>query len=144
MKIGQHKKTITEITVFLLVLLWTYTAISKWSDPHSFSFSLHRQPIPSSLAAFLFWALPAIELLASGMLISVKTRTLGLCLSTVLLLIFSIYIALGLAGFFEKIPCACGGVLKAMGWKEHLIFNIILLTLSTYATIIEVKKNNQN
>lgn len=139
MKTTQHIPLSINIIVFLLVLLWTYAALSKWADPTEFLLSLHRQPLP--LPDLLFWALPSAELLAAALLIGNRTRNWGFHLSSMLLIAFSLYIAMGLAHIFTKVPCSCGGVLKHLGWKQHLAFNLIFLGLSTYASIYSLRKH---
>lgn len=133
-KMTTHKVTqiITQTTVALLILLWTYTAIGKWADSADFRLSLSRQPLPRP--ELLFWTLPLAELLAAGLLVSEKTRKWGLYLSSLLLFAFTVYIAAGLMGLLEKVPCSCGGVLRSLGWKEHLLFNLVFLALSLYSS----------
>lgn len=58
-------------------------------------------------------------------------------LSTLLMTAFTIYIVLIISGYFPKVPCTCGGVIRALGWKAHLVFNLIFLSaaiLALYST----------
>ncbi|MBB2145802.1 hypothetical protein GM921_09910 [Pedobacter sp. LMG 31464] len=128
---------------FLLILLWTYTALSKWSDPTSFRSSLYKQPFSKPFSDFIFWTLPLSELTAAALLIFSATRTLGFYLSTLLLTIFTFYIAMALLGVFEKVPCSCGGVLKSLSWKQHVWFNIVFLSLSIYASLIVYRQKTR-
>ncbi|SFS39754.1 MauE/DoxX family redox-associated membrane protein [Sphingobacterium wenxiniae] len=51
-------------------------------------------------------------------------------LSALLLLAFTIYIALGVAGFYAQRPCGCASVFSGLSWDWHLLANIVLLGLS--------------
>lgn len=59
------------------------------------------------------------------------SRSIAFLLSALLLLIFTIYIALGVAGFYAKKPCGCASVFRGLSWEWHLLVNIVLLGLST-------------
>lgn len=123
-------KTITS----LLVLLWTYTALSKLSEPADFRTQLDNQVFDRDWTPLLMWILPGAELLASAMLLFRGTRTFGLWLSVILMSVFTIYIALVLFGVFSRTPCSCGGVLKMLGWKSHFAFNLFFLTAAIWGT----------
>jgi hypothetical protein len=60
---------------------------------------------------------------------------------------FTGYVALVLTGIFGRIPCSCGGIVSALGWGEHLILNIALLTIAILgyraSKNIRTKINNQ-
>ncbi|WP_316799068.1 MauE/DoxX family redox-associated membrane protein [Pedobacter frigidisoli] len=114
----------------LLIVLWVYAAGSKLMVVHTFEHQLSLQHLPEGLVPVLTWALPIIELMAAGLLIVPATIKVGFFLSAVLLVGFSSYITLVLAGFFKDTPCSCGGILSQLGWTEHLIFNFIFLIFS--------------
>jgi putative oxidoreductase len=45
------------------------------------------------------------------------------------MLLFTFYILYML--LFEKhLPCSCGGVLKEMTWKQHLVFNLFFTAIA--------------
>ncbi|SFH19429.1 MauE/DoxX family redox-associated membrane protein [Pedobacter insulae] len=125
-----HKEQILIYTCTILVFLWIYTALSKLSDLTEFKKQLDNQTFGNSTATFLFWFIPISELTAAALLLFRKTRYAGLMLSTLLMFLFTGYIALVLLGFYERTPCSCGGVLKEMSWQMHLWFNIFFLLLS--------------
>lgn len=135
-----RKETIYQAAIFLLVILWCYTAISKWSEPAAFMASIASQPLGSIPDRLVFWALPAAEILAALALLSKKTRPIGLWLSVVLMATFTIYVGLALAKIFEKLPCSCGGVIGKMGWQAHFWFNLFFLTIAVYATAYQNHK----
>jgi hypothetical protein len=74
--------------------------------------------------------LPSIELIAAGLLMFSKTRKMGMLLSFSLMAIFTIYVAMAVIGYWENIPCSCGGVLNQLGWKDHLWFNLFFTFLA--------------
>ena len=116
----------------LLVLLFTYAAASKLIDMDQFHAQLYLQPIPRSLADFLQYALPASEVLIAILLCDHRTRLTGLWLSMGLLLVFTVYISLGIFHYWKQIPCSCGGILRHMSWTTHYLFNwtFILINLA--------------
>ncbi len=130
------KQYFIEITVFLLVLLWVYTASSKLIDFHRFKAQMHNQTIPKTLADILIYTLPTIEIGTALLLLVQKTRLAGLYLSATLLLLFTGYIGLILMNYFGRVPCSCGGVLQIMNWPTHFIFNLFYLLLTIYGIYI--------
>jgi putative oxidoreductase len=130
-KITQMKKaTIVEITSSLLILLFVYTALSKLAGFVQFKETLRKSPFIGSNASWIAWMLPVTELIVALLLLMPFTRLLGLYSSLALMIIFTVYIAYMLA-FTPKLPCSCGGVLKDMTWKQHLVFNIFFTLLAS-------------
>lgn len=114
----------------LLILLWVYTAASKLANVQVFKQQLNSQVFSKTTVSLLWWLIPGTELLAAGMLLFARSRFAGLCISVFLLFLFSGYIVLVLSGFYERVPCSCGGVLRQLGWKQHLVFNLFFLLLA--------------
>lgn len=134
-------KTIFKLTVPpLLVLLFSYAAFSKLFTITTFDEQLHNQAFPGWLADFLLYFLIPAELVTALLLCFKRTVILGLLGSTLMLLAFTAYIALVLAGYFSKTPCSCGGVLKSLGWKSHLIFNLVFTLLTITSLTIHLKQ----
>jgi len=134
-----NQKTIGQILsgiIFLLVLLWVYTAASKLSDITEFKRQLNSQTFSHTHAALLVWLIPICEICAAALLLFKQTIKLGLVLSLVLMALFTAYIVLVLAGYYDRIPCSCGGVLKQLGWQAHLYFNLFFLTLSIIGLLL--------
>jgi hypothetical protein len=123
----------------LLVLLFSYTAASKLMDLRGFAYDLHNQPFPRWMGNLLTWLLPAMELLIALLLLFDRTRLPGLWSALVLMGLFTIYTALILAGVFHRVPCSCGGVIKLLNWKQHLVFNLFFVGLSWWGIRIERK-----
>lgn len=124
----------------LLVLLFAYAAFSKLFTFSDFDQQLHNQSFPSWLADFLLYFLIPAEIITALLLCFKKTIIVGLLFSSVLLLAFTAYIAMVLADYFSKAPCSCGGVLKWLGWKSHLIFNLVFTALTITSLTIHLKQ----
>lgn len=124
----------------LLIILWGTTAASKLGNLEEFKSELAKQVFSENLAAFLLIAVPVSELVAAALLAFSKTRLYGLIISLILISAFTLYIALILAGYFSKVPCSCGGVLKLLGWKSHLIFNLVFTAITITTLYIHLKR----
>jgi hypothetical protein len=133
------KETLTEFICALLILLFVYTAFSKWFDFAGFWRAMHNQPIPGWSAAVLAVIVPPMELCCAVLLMTGKTRIWGLRGTAGLMTVFTLYIVLILSGAFHYIPCSCGGVIREFSWKQHLLFNILYLTLSIIGLLLERK-----
>ncbi|RFZ91100.1 hypothetical protein D0C36_19350 [Mucilaginibacter conchicola] len=128
------KPYLIEIIIFLLVILWVYTASSKLIDYGRFKVQMHNQTIPPLLATILIYTLPAAEIITAILLLNKSTKALGFYISASLMLVFTAYIGLVLTNFFGRIPCSCGGVLQVMNWPAHLVFNLFFLLLTFYGS----------
>lgn len=124
----------------LLVLLFAYAAFSKLFTFSAFDQQLHNQSFPGWLADFLLYFLIPAEIITALLLCFKRTVVIGLLFSSVLLLAFTAYISLVLADYFTKAPCSCGGVLKWLGWRSHLIFNLVFTALTITSLIIHLKQ----
>ncbi|OJV15208.1 MAG: hypothetical protein BGO21_29835 [Dyadobacter sp. 50-39] len=125
----KRQNMLTIITA-LLIILYSYTALSKLASLQVFRTQLRMQPFPAGLIGPLAVLIPVIELIATALLLRTSTRVYGLYLSAVMMLIFTGYIGLVLLNVFEKTPCSCGGVLQQMGFGSHLLFNLFFLAIS--------------
>lgn len=131
--------TLTSIN-FLLIFLWTYAAASKLFNYEQSRMQMMNQIFPAIINQILLWAVPVSELLIAGLLLFTRWRKLGLLLSSVLLVLFSIYIILVMNNAFARIPCSCGGIISKLSWGQHLVFNGLFLTLSLSGWIAFNKK----
>ncbi|GAB3832852.1 hypothetical protein GCM10028895_51130 [Pontibacter rugosus] len=133
----------TQLISLVLVVLWVYAAVSKLQEFEAFAVQLLRQPFPDGWAAVLVWALPGVELGAAALLVFRRTRGEGLLVSLGLLLLFTGYVGLAVAGVWEDLPCACGGILNSLGWGEHLVFNLIFTVLAGAGLYMWKKKKQR-
>jgi hypothetical protein len=122
------------------ILLWTYTAGSKLASFETYRMEMEHQVFSLAVSHLLIFIVPAAELLAALLLLFQKTNKAGLIFSLLLISGFTIYIILIITGYFPKVPCSCGGVIRAMGWKAHLVFNLIFLTAVIFALYIKPKR----
>ncbi|SDF97396.1 DoxX-like family protein [Pedobacter terrae] len=133
------KTSIVQVISAAFILLWVYTAGSKLADFQSYKQEMSLQVFSPDFAAVLLYAIPFLEILCATLLLIKKTNKLGLVLSLLLMLVFTGYILLIISGYFPKTPCSCGGVIKAMGWKAHLVFNIFFLSASILSLFMTLK-----
>ena len=122
----------------VLVILFSYTAISKLLDIPAFKYDMHNQPLPHWIRYNLVYFLPSMELLIVIALLFELTRTIGLFLSLSIMLLFTAYTVLILSGAFHRIPCSCGGIIKNLTWTQHLFFNLFFVGLSIWAIVLQV------
>ncbi|ASZ13445.1 hypothetical protein CK934_22035 [Chitinophaga sp. MD30] len=97
---------------------------------------MNKQPFPDSYTPVLVWLIPALELLGAALLIADKTRLLGLYLCVGLMLVFTVYVSLVIMNFYGHIPCACGGLIASLRWKQHLYLNISYLLTGIIAILL--------
>lgn len=150
---NMEKKSFILIVIrFALVALWVPVAVDKLWNLSGFHGTLLRQPLPDRWADILFWLLPLLEM-AAAVLIAWPQNTsgrgvraddasqskfgivhhplrLGLALSTLLMLAFTLFILFGVLGWYAKRPCGCGSVISGLTWEQHLWFNIGFLLIS--------------
>lgn len=116
------------IRIFLMVF-WLYVALDKLWNLGGFHVALLRQPFPDSWANTLYWSLPLAEL-SLALLFPLQKGRLSFMLSATLLLIFSLYIGMGVLGFYPERPCGCASVFSRLTWEWHLVVNVVLFSLS--------------
>jgi len=119
-----------QVPTALLVLLFSYAAVSKLADFGGFRAQLLAQPVPRPLAGTLAFLIPALELSAVLLLLSGRGRGAGLRIAFGLLLLFSGYAALAVLGFWQQVPCSCGGILGRLSWGPHLALNLFFLLVT--------------
>lgn len=127
------KKTIaTDIISALFILLFVYTATTKLFGHESFREVLSLSPLIGSKAEILSWIVPILELFIAALLFIPSYRKYGFISSFILMLLFTIYVGYMIL-FAGNLPCSCGGIISAMTWSQHLIFNIFFTALAAIA-----------
>lgn len=134
------KTLIVQAISAAFILLWVYTAGSKLADFQAYKHEMSLQVFSSGVTLMLLYAIPLLEILAAILLLVKKTNKAGMILSLLLMLVFTGYIILIISGYFPKTPCSCGGIIKAMGWKAHLIFNIFFISASILSLFFTLKQ----
>lgn len=117
----------------LLILLFTYTAISKLTEFEKFVRVLDESPLIHKGADTIGWLLPVTELIVVLLLFFEQTRKAGLYASLLLLVLFTLYL-LYMVLFVADLPCSCGGVLSKMSWKQHVLFNLFFIVINLIGT----------
>lgn len=130
-----RKTVMIESISFILILLFTYTAVSKILEHDMFAIVLSESPAIGKYAAIISWLLPAAEIVVVFFLLVPSVRLTGLFASLFLLLVFTMYL-LWMIAFRINLPCNCGGVLKALSWKQHIFFNLFFIVLSSCGIIL--------
>jgi hypothetical protein len=126
----------------LLVLLFVYTASDKLFHFDVFKNQLERSPFIGGYNQWVAVMLPVCELLIAGMLVFNTTKKIGLYAFLLLMLLFTGYIiAMLLSG--KHLPCSCGGVLKQMTWKQHIVFNLFFVGLAITVIVLEYRTRNK-
>jgi putative oxidoreductase len=135
------KELIADSCLALLLLLFSYTAISKLLDYHRFVFQMKLAPLPfmKMMAPFLGWLLPMMEGLLVLALFFTRYRLKGLYAAVALLLVFEIYIT-GMLLSGLDLPCTCGGIISKLSWKQHLVFNALFIIISIIPLVILEKQ----
>jgi putative oxidoreductase len=136
------KKTLVELISALFILLFVYTAASKFYDFEQFNYTLSVSPLIGKLSPAVAWGLPLTEIGISLLLFFPKTRRLGLWGSLIIMILFTVYIGY-LSYFASNRPCSCGGVLKQLTWEQHFIFNIFFTLLAALGLWLNRKGSNK-
>lgn len=119
---------IVEIIRFLFIVLFFYAAVTKLLDYHGFVGQIGKSPLLTRYSTWLAWLIPSIELIITIILIIPRWALAGLFASFGLMTLFTLYIIFILS-FSRDVPCACGGILNTLDWKEHLVLNIFFVAI---------------
>jgi hypothetical protein len=131
-----------QIICSLLIILFVYTGLNKLMDHDTFLSQLRQSPFVNWGAYFISYALPIGELILALGLIIKRSRLISLFLSFFLMALFTGYIWIMLT-YANDLPCSCGGILAAMSWGTHLVFNAVFTVLTAIAIIIEVQNKKR-
>jgi putative oxidoreductase len=116
----------------ILLVLYTYTGLSKLAEQTQFRYTLQKVLSSYEGAATLAWMIPVTELVVVLLLFFPVTRRIGLLLSFLLLLLFTLYL-LYMIVYLPELPCSCGGVVSQLGWRGHVVFNCFLIGINSFA-----------
>jgi hypothetical protein len=133
------RNILTEIIAALFILLFVYTATSKLFEFRNFRDVLETSPSIGKFAPIVAWTLPFAEIGIALLLFFPRTKRFGLWSSLIIMLVFTGYLVymIYLTNFR---PCSCGGVLKQLTWKQHLIFNGAFTILAATGLWLDRKK----
>ena len=111
-----------ELISGFFILLFVYTALSKFNNLDRFAATLAQSPLLGAASGFFAPAIPVIELLVATLLFVPSRRYWGLVSAASLMALFTGYIGYMLL-FSPRLPCSCGGIINGLSWKGHLLYN---------------------
>ncbi|MBB2148482.1 MauE/DoxX family redox-associated membrane protein [Pedobacter gandavensis] len=132
------KEIIVDIITYLFILLFVYTAYSKFKTIDSFKIILERSPLTGPYHDFIAWAVPIVETLISALLIIPFTKRIGLYASLLLMVLFTGFLTYGILSG-SQLPCHCGGVISSLTWQQHIWFNISFIILAILGLYLNKK-----
>jgi len=136
------RSLLIEIISLWFVILFLYTGIAKLLDFGVFKAQLEESPVLEPVAPVIAWTLPAVEFILCILLFFQTFRLKGLYGTFLIMTTFTIYVLVMLLTSPE-LPCSCGGIIEALSWPGHLIFNALMVFISI-AGIRMQKRLNQS
>lgn len=127
--------------IALFVFLWMYTSLPKLRNITYFKAVLKSQAIPKWSVSWLTWMLPILELGTVVLLVVPETRLIGMYISLVMMVAFTLYVGGIIFRVYDRYPCPCGGVFSRIGWKKHFKVNL-LLSLIAAAGVLLMEMND--
>ena len=134
------RQILIECISALLILLFLYASMSKFMDFHTFTGEMMNQPLPHYLTRFLIGFIPITEIVLCLLLLFERTRLPGLYGSLGFMSLFTIYSIIIILNFFGRIPCSCGGVIKRLTWRQHILLNLFFVAISISGIILQRRK----
>jgi len=138
-----NRKIIIGLITWAFIFLFGYAAMIKLLDHEKFTIDISKSPLLTHYAEAIAYSVPASEFICCLLLIFPRTRLAGMYMAFTLMTAFTCYI-IAILQFSYFIPCSCGGVLQRMGWKEHLVFNIVFVLLGVISIVQETKLKNES
>jgi len=133
-RIDMKSHPIVKVISLLFIFIFVYTATSKLINLSKFQTALITSPLLRMYALPLSYAVPILELVISFMLFTQRLQKASLWAATILMAMFTVYI-LYMVLYIPHLPCSCGGITGKMSWRQHLVFNTVLILLGSIAII---------
>jgi hypothetical protein len=130
---------IPQIVSTLFLVLFVYTAVSKILDYRNFYSTMEQMPALKGLVSVLAPSIIIAELIIAAILVVPARRIQGLYLSLTLMTAFTFYLLFAVMSGYE-LPCSCGGVLRQLSWKQHVIFNFGFILFAMSGIMIDHKQ----
>ncbi|MDQ1805024.1 hypothetical protein RAH57_13575 [Chryseobacterium sp. CKR4-1] len=124
------KNIVTELTIFILLLIWAYTFASKIFDFETFCRQIQGAYLLSAGGKTLPYVLQIVHIGIVVLLINKKWRGIGLMTSSTVLLLYTGYL-IYILHFAPSIPCSCIAMIRGMKWQDQLYFNFIALAINS-------------
>ncbi|VTR49340.1 MauE/DoxX family redox-associated membrane protein [Sphingobacterium thalpophilum] len=128
-----------QLTIYggLIMGLWLFVSYNKISDFQGNMDAMLRQPIPRLFAQVLAFLVPMSEVIAALLIGIKRTRLIGFGFSSLLMIIFTLYVGLALLHVWsEELPCSCGLIIQ-ISWKAHFILNLYLTLICLWCFLLE-------
>lgn len=132
----KRRRYIANTCLFLLVVLFSYTAINKVFTLSRFQFQLSKFPWLDTYPRLTAWAVISSEIAAVGLLLTPRRILTGFVVSFCLLSLFTTYLLIMLLTS-PYLPCTCGGVLEQLSWPQHLGLNLLCIGISILGFVNE-------
>ncbi|WP_111672704.1 MauE/DoxX family redox-associated membrane protein [Algoriphagus litoralis] len=133
-------QSLVEVSALLLSFLYAYTAIAKIYDWQETKLAMYNQVVPDWSKDLLLFGIPGLEMVLAVMLLVPKFRRFGFRLSTLMMGLFTTYVAWVWFGLAGRVPCSCGGIISSLTWGQHLILNLVFLGISVFGIWVERRK----
>jgi hypothetical protein len=133
---------ITNTCLFLLVVLFAYTAINKLAAIHRFQFQLSTFPWLKANPTPIAWAVIATEFAIVLLLLMPRRTRAGFIAALILLSIFTTYLLIMLLTT-PNLPCTCGGVLEQLSWPQHIGANLLFIGITILGMVAENRERRQ-
>lgn len=137
-------KKIPWVVSLLFILLFAYAGSTKLLEGKMFYNNIRNSPIfgGETIAAIVAIVIPVSEIMTSFLIAWRRTRLIGLYGALVLMLLFTGYIVTILF-FTTTVPCSCGGIISLLSWKQHLVFNLVLLLIIAVSIVLSKPIKNK-
>lgn len=122
---------------YSLGFLFLYAALSKLNGYGKFEVTIGQNAMLHPYAGWLAWMVPCAEMVLAVMLVFPRLRRLALYGSLGLMAMFTAYVFIVWVFEGPDVPCQCGGVLSAMSWGQHLVFNMVFTGLAGVGVVLE-------
>jgi hypothetical protein len=127
---------IANTCLFLLVVLFSYTAINKLFVLTRFEFQLSTFPLLHAHPLLVAWIIIGSEIGIVALLMTPRRTLIGLIASLILLSLFTAYLLIMLLTT-SNLPCTCGGVLEQLSWPQHIGLNLLFIGISILGLVSE-------
>jgi len=129
-------RRLPDLIIYGYAFLYMYTGWAKFMNMATFIRGNSKIPHLGQYAKLIGYGIPSLEIVLAILLVIpvYRIKRFALWTSTSLMALFIIYLSL-MVKFAEKKLCHCGGAIESMGWKTHIVFNIIWLIAGIFALV---------
>jgi hypothetical protein len=144
-------RRLPDVILYGYAFMYMYTGWAKFMNMATFIRGNSKIPYLGAYAKLIGYGIPILEVVLAILLIVPVywIKRFALWTSTLLMGVFTLYLSL-MVGFADKKLCHCGGVIESMGWKAHIVFNLIWLIAGIFALVriqvihSKIQKNGKN